>query len=215
MSKIENIYEHPNYYSLDDFEGEVWRQVPGVHPQYFASNIGRVKSIGAPRKTKFGGMCDMPAKILKARPSRGYWRTALSTIHTPIHKSVATTFIGPKPSHTHQVNHKNGVKWDNRVENLEWVTPSENMRHAHDTGLIKVKRGMDASWGIQVSQHNKDGSLVAVYGTVVEAATAIGGVNTAICDILKGRPSHITHKGFIWKKITKEEYFKLKAELEG
>lgn len=61
-----------------------------------------------------------------------------------IHKAVAGTFI-PNPQNKPQVNHIDGNKQNNYVENLEWVTGSENMRHAFDTGLSNPKRGTDSS----------------------------------------------------------------------
>ena len=59
-----------------------------------------------------------------------------------IHRLIALQFI-PNPKNKPQVNHKNGVKTDNRVENLEWVTEKENQRHAYNTGLMTISCGED------------------------------------------------------------------------
>lgn len=58
------------------------------------------------------------------------------------HQLVAITFLGPQPSPYHIVNHKNGVKNDNRVENLEWVTHEENMNHASYHNLTAHTSGI-------------------------------------------------------------------------
>lgn len=62
-----------------------------------------------------------------------------------IHKAVAETFI-PNPNGNPEVNHIDGNKINNKASNLEWVTGSENVRHAYDNGLANAKQGVDNPW---------------------------------------------------------------------
>lgn len=59
-----------------------------------------------------------------------------------IHRLIAEAFI-PNPLELPEVNHKNGIKTDNRIENLEWCDHTENIRHAHRIGLVKVRYGAE------------------------------------------------------------------------
>lgn len=71
----------------------------------------------------------------------GYRHVSVKARTVGVHRLVAEAFLGPSPSPGHYVNHKNGVKWDNRAENLEWATPSENQRHSFDVLGRKARRG--------------------------------------------------------------------------
>jgi len=62
-----------------------------------------------------------------------------------IHRLVALAFIGKPPTALHEINHINGGKTDNHVDNLEWVTRAENIKHAYDNGLAKIRNGTSAS----------------------------------------------------------------------
>lgn len=112
--------------------GEVWKDISGYEGLYVISNHGQIKrvSFGANGASK-------PGRILKPRPMKnGYLRICLGKKAVIdeflIHRLVAIAFISEPPFDGAQVNHKNGVKTDNRVENLEWVTHSENVQHSYD-----------------------------------------------------------------------------------
>lgn len=110
---------------MEGLKMEEWRKMPGYEEVYKVSSEGRVKN-------SYG-------HILKPETARnGYKRVTLyDRKKFQVHRLVALAFI-PNPEDKDVVNHKNGIKDDNRVENLEWCTWSENSRHAYAIGLNKV-----------------------------------------------------------------------------
>ena len=99
-----------------------WRE---INPDYIVSSDGQVGS----RQRK--GL-----KMLSLLRTNGYLCVWISTDKgkklRKVHQLVAEAFLGPKPTPLHEVNHKNGIRSDNRDHNLEWVTPSENSQHRYD-----------------------------------------------------------------------------------
>ena len=108
--------------NIENLEGEIWKDIEGYESLYQVSNMGRVKALNYNRSGK--------EKIMKQSFEKdGYLRVGLTKdrkIKTiKVHRLVATTFIeniGDKPC----VDHKNTIRYDNRVENLRFVTHKEN-----------------------------------------------------------------------------------------
>lgn len=113
-------------YNLD--MKEIWKPVPNWESLYEVSNTGKVVSLGG----RIGG--SKQRREIKARKKRdGYLMFRVSKdgkqSELNLHRIVAQVFIS-NPKNKKEVNHKNGIRHDNRVSNLEWVTPKENQQHA-------------------------------------------------------------------------------------
>jgi hypothetical protein len=108
---------------------EIWKWVPGFEERYQVSSEGHLRSY-------LSGECRLLAPcpdprgyipvFLRGKQNRRYW----------LHRLIAEVFI-PNPKLRREVNHKNGIKSDCRVINLEWVSRSQNIRHAYENALIK------------------------------------------------------------------------------
>lgn len=101
---------------------EEWREIPNV-PGYLASSDGNIRNI----KT---GTIRRP-RLKKS----GYFCVKIRQKHLLVHRLIAKAFID-NPLFKREVNHKNRNRLDNRVYNLEWCTPSENVKHSFDSGRV-------------------------------------------------------------------------------
>lgn len=167
---------------------ELWRDTE--FPGYEISNLGNVRSGRLGRNLKPWLM------------TNGYFAVTITsekrmTIY--IHRLIALAFI-PLVAGKDHVNHKNGIKTDNRIDNLEWCTHAENIRHAFSNGLVKNKMGgvkaMLAVTSKPVEQIiPATGEVVATYPSLNQAmrSTKLGSIRKCVVGAQKEAG------GYVWR----------------
>jgi len=171
---------------------EIWKTLPEIKGFYEVSNLGRVKSLARVIDRKHGYPLPIKEKIMtNCLDKKGYARMRLSVnkigMTIKVHRLVARAFIVNKHNKK-QVNHKNGIKTDNNVNNLEWATNRENHIHAVDNNLIKYRKGNDHPMAIL----NSDKVLIIKErlfkgDTQLSIANDFGVNHSTICNIKTGR----------------------------
>ena len=184
---------------------EIWKTIKGYENYYQISNQGRVKSV-----TRFvndnNGVVLLKSKILNPMMNeKGYLRIGLSKNnqrkYKRIHRLVAEAFI-PNPDNKPQINHKNGIKTDNRVSNLDWVSISENVKHSYH--VLHRKKSMLRKFGVDNPNSKpilqlKNGKIIAKFNSAKEAerCTGISQGNISRCANKKTKSAG----GYQWEYI--------------
>lgn len=176
---------------------EVWKDIPGYEGKYQASTLGKIRSLNYNNEKH--------CKILSpARNLKGYLQLNLringQVRCKKVHRLVAETFIQNLQNRP-QVNHINGVKDDNRVENLEWCTNLENTQHSwiflNRKSPIKGKFGRLHHNSIPVKMYNINGNFIREYESRTMAARELNLSSGHISEVVKNKRRQ--EGGYIWK----------------
>lgn len=166
--KISTNAIKPKIQEQSVLENEVWKEIPleltSNRPNYYVSSLGRYKN--------------NKGQIINVKYSSGYKRVRIGDVKYLLHRLVALTFI-PNPENKEQVNHIDGNKINNSVENLEWVTNKENQIHKVQTGLYK---GMH-----KIIQYDTNMNIINKFNSIVEASRLLGISASCISSNCTGR----------------------------
>lgn len=166
---------------------EIWKDIPDYEGLYMVSNLGRVKSL--PRKH-----CKGTILILRDN-CYGYLTVGLNKNNVcrrvKVHRIVATVFI-PNTNNEQYINHIDGDKHNNNVDNLEWCSRSYNMKHAYSNNLLHT---------VPVIQMDKNNKMIKIWKGAKYACNTLHIPDSNINKCCKGIRK--TAGGYIWKYYDK------------
>lgn len=164
---------------------EIWKDVVGYEGLYQVSNLGNVKSMGRIKAN------NQPTKekLMKKYIGRGYYRVALyldgKMKNKSVSRLVAQAFI-PNTENKPCINHINGIKTYNIVENLEWCTVLENSQHAYNTGLTTKTPINFIYTSKEIAQLDINNNIIKIYPSAKEASRVTGINHSSINTCARG-----------------------------
>ena len=205
--------------SLQNLPNEIWKDIPNYEGFYQVSDMGRVKSLKR-KVRKWDGFRTISERILKPDENKNeylcivLYKKGKSKSYF-IHQLVMFVFKGSCPE-GYEVNHKKGIKHDNRARKLEYVTHSENQKHAYRIGLqkpsqnqknaasnfCKTSKGMIQYWESRkrkVNQYDLQNNFIKTFNSIREATYENNTFSSSISACCGGKLK--TSGGYIWKYV--------------
>ena len=166
---------------------EIWKDVVGYEGLYQINNFGKVKN-------RYN-------KILKLKIDKNGYLIAYLYKNKVMkckksHRLVAEAFID-NPENKPQVNHKDGNKQNNYVDNLKWCTNKENIIHCWENNLHKKKFGSNHNGSKKISQFDLNGNFIKHWESIIEASNYYDTTINNIWSCLNNKSK--TARGFVWK----------------
>ena len=182
---------------LENLKNEVWKDIKGYEGLYQVSNYGRVKSLG---KYVNSGLTNVNKIFLKERikklskTKKGYLEVKLSKKckgnMLKVHRLVAISFIENKNNYS-QINHKDEVKTNNCVNNLEWCNCQYNSNYGSRNERIRK------TMGTKICKYNEEGSLLKEWNSMKQASCEERISLKILSECCKGIRKN--YKGYIWR----------------
>lgn len=182
---------------------EVWKDIPNYEGLYQASNLGRIKSldryvISKDYKSFRKGKIKKPSVH-----ENNYLYVILSNKsvekHKLVHRLIAETFLD-NPNNYSVVNHINGNKQDNKVENLEWCNHQQNSQKAWEMGLYpKKKEKTHSTKKVKVIQKDLQGNIIKIWDSITEVNKKLKINTTQISNCIKNKKYFKTAGGYKWE----------------
>lgn len=187
---------------------EVWKAIPDFEGLYEASTAGRIRSLDRHVTGKNGVTKKFSGRIIAPVPMKtGYVTVALSkegkAVRYLVHRLVALAFL-PNPDNLEEVNHKDGVKHNNALSNLEWMSRVRNIRHAMGMGLIQGMGELNPAAKLTEQQVRQIKELSRLHLHPREIARAFGVKPSTVTDIQTRRSWQHVHIDGAWAEIQKE-----------
>lgn len=196
---------------LRPHRGEYWKTIR-ENKFYAVSNLGRIASLDHFVNHSRGGLRKIKGRIMRlAKQRTGYLSLSLGGKNVQlVHRLVANAFI-KNPNNKPCVNHLDGNKRNNIVDNLSWCTYSENEKYSYShlgkkpnkTGFGKL--GEKHHQSKPVALVNDNGRIIKVFGSAFDASKKLPGtnhikINSVCCGCQK------SHRGFFFKRITHKKF---------